>query len=77
MCSGASWGDSARRIGVCATASVYALVHVVSLNPMLILAAAVCGLYWGLLFQREQNLIPLIISHSLWDVLIFVFFPMT
>ena len=39
-------------------------------------AAGVCGLYWGLLFQREKNLIPLIISHVLWDFLIFVLFPM-
>lgn len=62
--------------GVLATAAVYALVHAVSLNPVLILAAGVCGLYWGLLYQREQNLIPLIISHSLWDLLIFVLFPM-
>ena len=64
------------RAGVLGTAAVYALVHAVSLNPMLILAAGVCGLYWGLLYQREQNLIPLIISHSLWDLLIFVLFPM-
>lgn len=64
-------------VGVLGTAVVYALVHAVSLNPMLILAAGVCGLFWGLLFQREQNLIPVILSHSLWDVLIFVLFPMT
>ncbi len=62
--------------GVLGTAAVYALVHAVSLNPMLILAAGVCGLYWGLLYQREQNLTALIISHSLWDLLIFVLFPM-
>jgi len=63
--------------GVLGTVAVYALVHAVSLNLMLVLAAGVCGLFWGLLYQREQNLIPLIISHSLWDVLIFVLFPMT
>ena len=63
--------------GVLATAVVYTLVHVVSLNFMLVAAAGVCGLYWGLLFQREKNLIPLIISHALWDFLIFVLFPMT
>jgi uncharacterized protein len=62
--------------GVLGTAAVYALIHCASFNPMLILAAALCGLYWGVLYQREQNLIPLIISHSLWDVLIFVLFPM-
>lgn len=63
--------------GVLATAAIYALVHASSLNFMLIGAAGVCGLYWGLLFQWEKNLIPLIISHALWDVLIFVLFPMT
>ena len=69
-------GRYGAKVGVLGTAAVYALVHAVSLNPMLILAAGVCGLFWGLLFQREQNLIPLIISHSLWDLLIFVLFPM-
>ncbi|MCX5836932.1 MAG: type II CAAX endopeptidase family protein [Deltaproteobacteria bacterium] len=62
--------------GVLATAVVYTLVHAASLNFMLVAAAGVCGLYWGLLFQREKNLIPLIISHALWDFLIFVLFPM-
>jgi membrane protease YdiL (CAAX protease family) len=65
------------KVGVLGTALVYALVHAASMNPILILAAGVCGLFWGLLYQREQNLIPLILSHSLWDVLIFVLFPMT
>jgi membrane protease YdiL (CAAX protease family) len=65
------------KAGVLGTAAVYALVHVASWNFMLVAAAGVCGLYWGLLFQREKNLIPLIISHSLWDLLIFIFFPMT
>jgi membrane protease YdiL (CAAX protease family) len=64
------------KIGILGTVIVYALVHAVSFNPILILAAGVCGLFWGLLYQREQNLIPLIISHSLWDVLIFVLFPL-
>ncbi len=63
-------------VGVLAAAVVYTLVHVVSLNFMLVAAAGVCGLYWGLLFQRKKNLIPLIISHALWDFLIFVLFPM-
>ncbi|MCX5821228.1 MAG: type II CAAX endopeptidase family protein [Deltaproteobacteria bacterium] len=63
--------------GVLATAAVYTMVHVTSWNFMLVAAAGVCGLYWGLLFQREKNLIPLIISHALWDFLIFILFPMT
>lgn len=65
------------KAGVLGTAAVYALVHAVSWNFMLIGAAGVCGLYWGILFQREKSLVPVIISHSLWDVMIFVLFPMT
>ena len=54
------------KAGVLGTAAVYALVHAVSWNFMLVAAAGVCGLYWGILFQREKSLVPLIISHSLW-----------
>ena len=62
--------------GVLLTTAVYAVVHVVALNVMLFVAAAVCGLFWGVLYQREQSLIPVIISHSLWDLIIFVLFPL-
>ena len=61
--------------GVLLTAIIYAAVHVVALNGMLVIAAAVCGLFWGWLYQREQSLVPVIFSHSLWDVLVFVLFP--
>ena len=57
-------------------AGAYTLIHVTSWNFMLLLASGVCGLFWGFLYLREQNLIPVIISHSLWDVMIFVLFPM-
>ncbi|MBI1743315.1 CPBP family intramembrane metalloprotease [Candidatus Acetothermia bacterium] len=57
--------------------SAYALVHVFALNLMLMIAAAVCGLFWGWLYEREQSLIPVIISHSLWDLSIFVWFPLS
>jgi membrane protease YdiL (CAAX protease family) len=63
--------------GVLLTTVIYAVVHVVALNFMLFVAAVVCGLFWGVLYQREQSLIPVIISHSLWDVIIFVLFPLS
>lgn len=63
-------------VGVLLTAMIYAVVHVVALNFMLFVAAGVCGLFWGVLYQREQSLIPVIISHSLWDLIIFVLFPL-
>ena len=39
-------------------------------------AAAVCGLFWGLLYLREGSLVPVMISHALWDVMTFVLFPL-
>ncbi len=63
--------------GLLLTSAVYSLVHVFALNVMLLVAAAVCGLFWGWLYQREQSLIPVILSHSIWDVLIFVIFPLS
>lgn len=61
--------------GVLITAVIYSLVHLAALNFMLLVAAGVCGLYWGWIYQREQSLVPVILSHSVWDVLIFVLFP--
>ena len=63
--------------GVLLTSAIYALVHVVAFNLMLFIAAAMCGLFWGWLYQREQSLVPVILSHSLWDLIIFVLFPLS
>jgi hypothetical protein len=56
-------------------AALYALVHAGSLNPMLLIAAAVCGLFWGWLYYREQSLLLNVISHTAWDLMIFVVAP--
>lgn len=58
------------------TAVIYALVHIWSFNFMLIMAALVAGLVWGLIYRlRPQALPALIISHALWDTLVFVLLP--
>lgn len=57
------------------TSIIYCLVHIWALNPMLLLAALVLGVHWGLLFYRYKSLVPGIISHALWDAMIFAFFP--
>jgi len=58
------------------TAVIYALVHVWSLNFMLVMAALVAGAVWGLLYRLCPRALPaLIISHALWDVLVFVLMP--
>ncbi len=67
----------AKAIRIVIASSVYTFVHIVALNAMLLVAAAVCGLFWGWLYVREKSLVPVIISHSLWDLTIFVLFPLS
>jgi membrane protease YdiL (CAAX protease family) len=54
----------------------YAGIHISSGNIMLVLAAAVCGLFWGVLYLRYRSVIMIIISHTIWDLLIFLAFPL-
>lgn len=55
---------------------LYALIHLFSLNFMLIMAALVCGVVWGGLFYFFPRRFPaIIISHALWDAAVFIWFP--
>ncbi|MCS6937452.1 MAG: CPBP family intramembrane metalloprotease [Candidatus Bipolaricaulota bacterium] len=56
--------------------AVYALVHVWTLNLMLVGAAAVAGLVWGGIYLYRKNLVTVIVSHALWDLAIFVIWPL-
>lgn len=67
-----SYGNS---VGLLVGAGLYALVHFWSLNLTLVLAALVAGLVWGWIYARENDLVPVIISHSVWSVLIFLIIP--
>ena len=59
-----------------ATTAIYALVHLWSMNFMLIAAAAVAGGVWGLLYRLfPKRIWALIISHAAWDVAVFLLFP--
>ncbi len=68
-------GRFGQMAGVLATSVIYALIHIFAFNVMLFVAAAVCGLFWGLLYLREGSLVPVILSHALWDLMTFVLFP--
>ncbi|MGB4415561.1 MAG: CPBP family glutamic-type intramembrane protease [Paludibacter sp.] len=35
----------------------------------------VCGIFWGLLYKYNKNLVTLIISHAVWDVSVLILFP--
>lgn len=55
---------------------LYAGVHITTGNFMLSIAALVCGLFWGWIYKKEKSLIPVIISHAIWDLTIFILFPL-
>jgi uncharacterized protein len=61
--------------GFAFTAMLYAAVHLASGNIMLVLAAAVCGVFWGWLYLRFRSPLLNIVSHTLWDLAVFVLFP--
>ena len=63
-------------IGFIVTTAIYALVHAGSCNFMLTMAALVAGAAWGLLYRLfPQYFTAIIISHALWDVAVFIWFP--
>ena len=62
--------------GVVITAIAYTGVHLSSGNIVLLLAAGVCGVFWGLLFWRYRNLALNIVSHGVWAAAIFSVVPL-
>ncbi|OOM10566.1 CPBP family intramembrane glutamic endopeptidase [Clostridium saccharobutylicum] len=55
---------------------LYAGVHIITFNFMLVIAAFVCGVYWGWIYKKEKSLVPIIISHAIWDFTVFILFPL-
>ena len=67
--------SSGKYLGFVLATGIYTMVHVGSGNAMLILAAGVCGLFWGYLYLRYASITLNVISHSLWDVSVFLWLP--
>ena len=63
------------RLAFVVTTLLYTAVHLPTGNPVLILAALTCGLFWGGLYWATGSLVPVLISHMIWDPLIFVIWP--
>lgn len=61
--------------GLLITVFFYSAVHIPTMNPVLMLAAFIVGIYWGLIFLWRGNIIAAMISHMIWDPFIFVIFP--
>ncbi len=66
------WGG---RSGWLAASALYTAVHLGSGNPLLVGAAAIGGLFWGYLYLRYRSILLNAVSHTLWDVLIFLVRP--
>jgi membrane protease YdiL (CAAX protease family) len=58
------------------SAVVYALAHAPIGSPLLVLTALACGIVWAALRAVTGSLVPSIVSHALWDVVVLVAFPL-
>jgi uncharacterized protein len=71
-----SWSTRRGRwSGAAVAAGTYGAVHLASGNPTLVGAAAVAGCYWSALAARGVEIESLIVSHLLWDIVIFLLAP--
>ena len=67
--------QTSKYIGFVLATGFYTLVHLGSGNIMLVLAAGVCGLFWGYLYLRYGSITLNVVSHTLWDVTVFLWLP--
>ncbi len=65
-----------RRAGWLVATGIYAAIHVATGNPILVLAAGVCGAFWGWLYLRYRSMFLNAVSHTVWDIVIFILFPL-
>lgn len=61
------------RSSIVLTSAIYGSLHIPTLNPSLIFVAFTGGLVWGYVYHR-WGLAASMVSHVLWDEMIFVFF---
>jgi CAAX protease family protein len=77
---GAVQGSLVHRLGawrgVALAAVVYALVHAPLGSPLLMAVAFFCGLAWGALRAKTASLVPTLVAHLVWDVLVLLWLPL-
>jgi membrane protease YdiL (CAAX protease family) len=56
-------------------AILYASVHIYSGAFLLVFSALISGFVWGLLYQWKRSMPLIIVSHIVFDLLIFIFLP--
>jgi membrane protease YdiL (CAAX protease family) len=62
-------------VGWAVATGIYGGIHILAANPMLVVAALAAGGFWGLLYLRVGRIAPLVVSHIVWDLAVFLVFP--
>jgi membrane protease YdiL (CAAX protease family) len=68
----AKWG---KWTGLAVALVIYTGVHVLTGNFMLIMAALICGLFWGWLYLKYESMLINVVSHTVWDIVVFLLLP--
>ncbi len=68
-------GTSSRKYAWILQAIPYTLIHLFTLNIPLLITALIGGLAWGYLYKLSGSITPSILSHIIFDLLIFVILP--
>lgn len=61
--------------GLLLTLLLYTGVHIFTGNIMLILAAFICGLFWGWIYLKYNSMLINVVSHTVWDIVVFLLLP--
>jgi len=62
--------------GVPLAALAYALAHAPLGSPILAAVALLCGMAWGTLRAVSGSLVPSLMAHLAWDVVVFLWLPL-
>jgi len=54
---------------------LYTGVHIFTGNFMLIMAAFICGLFWGWMYLKYNSMLINVVSHTVWDIVVFLLLP--
>jgi membrane protease YdiL (CAAX protease family) len=69
--------NTSRLAGFIIATAFYTLVHIFTGNFMLVMAAMVAGIFWGWMYMKYHSIAMNIISHLIWDITIFLLFPIS
>jgi membrane protease YdiL (CAAX protease family) len=58
------------------SALIYAGIHLPIGSPLLLALALLCGFFWSTLRAATGSLVPGLLSHLVWDLLVFLLWPL-